>query len=133
MLLILLTDAVHLLYYQLSYIYHTSQCRLRKNMWRSSGIGRPIIIGPLPKKSIGVGRYSKNLHGLHQLMGLFLLLIDGWLNPRRRTGTIAWTNCFHGPPRGRLVKDYEYTVTSSVSWLYLANIQILLQRKIIFY
>ncbi|WP_229376368.1 transposase [Fibrella aquatilis] len=37
--------------------------------------------------------------------------------------TIAWTNFFR-----RIVKDYEYTVSSSVSWLYLANIQIMLQR-----
>jgi len=37
--------------------------------------------------------------------------------------SIAWTNFFR-----RIVKDYEYTVSSSVSWLYLANIQIMLQR-----
>ena len=37
--------------------------------------------------------------------------------------TIGWTNFFR-----RIVKDYEYTVSSSVSWLYLANIQIMLQR-----
>jgi transposase len=37
--------------------------------------------------------------------------------------TIAWTNFFR-----RIVKDYEYTLLSSVSWLYLANIQIMLQR-----
>lgn len=37
--------------------------------------------------------------------------------------TIAWTNFFR-----RIVKDYEYTVSSSVSWLYLANIQIMLQQ-----
>ncbi|QKZ14721.1 IS5 family transposase [Spirosoma sp. KUDC1026] len=37
--------------------------------------------------------------------------------------TIAWTNYFR-----RIVKDYEYTVSSSVCWLYLANIQIMLQR-----
>ena len=37
--------------------------------------------------------------------------------------TIAWTNFFR-----RIVKDYEYTASSSVSWLYLANIQIMLQR-----
>jgi transposase len=37
--------------------------------------------------------------------------------------TIAWTNFFR-----RIVKDYEYTLSSSVSWLYLANIQIMLQR-----
>ncbi len=39
--------------------------------------------------------------------------------------SIAWTNYFR-----RIVKDYEYTVSSSVCWLYLANIQIMLQRII---
>lgn len=37
--------------------------------------------------------------------------------------SIGWTNFFR-----RLVKDYEYTLSSSVNWLYLANIQIMLQR-----
>jgi transposase len=37
--------------------------------------------------------------------------------------TFAWTNFFR-----RIVKDYEYTVSSSVSWLFLANIQLMLQR-----
>nr|WP_293691585.1 MULTISPECIES: transposase [unclassified Spirosoma] len=37
--------------------------------------------------------------------------------------SISWTNFFR-----RLVKDYEYTISSSVNWLYLANIQIMLQR-----
>ncbi|WP_026308497.1 IS5 family transposase [Spirosoma spitsbergense] len=37
--------------------------------------------------------------------------------------SIAWTNFFR-----RIIKDYEYTVSSSVNWLYLANIQIMLQR-----
>lgn len=37
--------------------------------------------------------------------------------------TIAWTNFFR-----RIVKDYEYTISSSVTWLYLANIQLMLQR-----
>ncbi len=37
--------------------------------------------------------------------------------------TISWTNFFR-----RLVKDYEYTVESSVAWLVLANITIMLQR-----
>ena len=37
--------------------------------------------------------------------------------------SIAWTNFFR-----RLVKDYEYTVSSSINWLYLANIQLMLQR-----
>ena len=43
----------------------------------------------------------------------------GWVVER----TIGWTNFFR-----RVVKDYEYTASSSVSWLYLANIQIMLQR-----
>jgi transposase len=37
--------------------------------------------------------------------------------------SIAWTNFFR-----RVVKDYEYTISSSVCWIYLANIQIMLQR-----
>lgn len=37
--------------------------------------------------------------------------------------SIAWTNFFR-----RLVKDYEYTLSSAVNWLYLANSQIMLQR-----
>lgn len=37
--------------------------------------------------------------------------------------SIAWTNFFR-----RIVKDYEYTLSSSVGWLYLANVQIMLQR-----
>jgi transposase len=37
--------------------------------------------------------------------------------------TIAWTNFFR-----RIVKDYEYTVSSSVAWILLANIQLMLQR-----
>lgn len=37
--------------------------------------------------------------------------------------TIAWTNFFR-----RLVKDYEYSVDSSVAWLLLANTTIMIQR-----
>nr|WP_227699036.1 transposase [Spirosoma radiotolerans] len=37
--------------------------------------------------------------------------------------TIAWTNFFR-----RLAKDYEYTISSSVSWLYLADMRVMLQR-----
>jgi transposase len=53
--------------------------------------------------------------------------------PHRRTGwvverTIAWTNFFPVRRCGRLVKDYEYTVSSSVGWLFLGNIQIMLQQ-----
>jgi transposase len=37
--------------------------------------------------------------------------------------TIAWTNFFR-----RIVKDYEYSVDSSVAWLLLANTAIMIQR-----
>ena len=45
------------------------------------------------------------------------------VEPVRRCGTSAWTNYFR-----RLIKDYEYTVSSSVGWLYLGNIQLMLYR-----
>ena len=37
--------------------------------------------------------------------------------------TIAWTNFFR-----RTTKDYEHTVSSTMNWLTLINIQIILQR-----
>lgn len=49
----------------------------------------------------------------------FVPIAKRWVVER----SIAWTNFFR-----RLVKDYEYTLSSSVSWLYLANTQIMLQR-----
>ncbi|GAB3640406.1 transposase family protein [Spirosoma arcticum] len=50
---------------------------------------------------------------------VFIPVAKRWVVER----SIAWSNFFR-----RIVKDYEYTVSSSVSWLYLANIQIMLQR-----
>ena len=41
------------------------------------------------------------------------------VQPGRRKGMISFR---------RLVKDFEYTLSSSVSWLYLTNVQIMLQR-----
>lgn len=49
----------------------------------------------------------------------FVPIAKRWVVER----TIAWSNFFR-----RIVKDYEYTTSSSVGWLYLANIQIILQR-----
>jgi transposase len=49
----------------------------------------------------------------------FIPVAKRWVVER----TFAWTNFFR-----RIVKDYEYTVSSSVSWLFLANIQLMLQR-----
>lgn len=54
----------------------------------------------------------ESLHG-------FVPVAKRWVVER----SIAWTNFFR-----RIVKDYEYTVSSSVSWLYLANMQVMLQR-----
>lgn len=54
----------------------------------------------------------------------FVPVAKRWVvEPVRQCGSIAWTNFFR-----RIVKDYEYTLSSSVSWLYLANVQIMLQR-----
>lgn len=49
----------------------------------------------------------------------FVPIAKRWVVER----SIAWTNYFR-----RIVKDYEHTVSSSASWLYLANSQIMLQR-----
>lgn len=49
----------------------------------------------------------------------FVAVSKRWVVER----SIAWTNFFR-----RLVKDYEYTLSSSINWLYLANIQLMLQR-----
>jgi transposase len=54
----------------------------------------------------------------------FVPVARRWVvEPVRRSGSIAWTNFFR-----RIVRDYEYTKSSSVNWLYLANIQLMLQR-----
>ncbi len=74
------------------------------------------------------GMFAKNLAGWsvdfekasrpESVQG-FVPVAKRWVVER----SIAWTNFFR-----RIVKDYEYTVSSSINWLYLANIQIMLQR-----
>lgn len=54
----------------------------------------------------------------------FIPVAKRWVVER----TFAWTNRRATPFFRRIVKDYEYTVSSSVSWLFLANIQLMLQR-----
>jgi transposase len=49
----------------------------------------------------------------------FVPIAKRWVVER----TIAWTNFFR-----RIVKDYEYTILSSESWVLLANTTIMLQR-----
>jgi signal peptidase I len=65
---------------------------------------------------------------LNRLRDLYQLPGSGSLNrsagAERLPGRIARATPF----LPRIVKDYEYTLSSSVSWLYLANIQIMLQR-----
>lgn len=51
----------------------------------------------------------------------FVPIAKRWVVER----TIAWTNFFR-----RIVKDYEYTVQSSATWLILANMTIMLQRMV---
>lgn len=52
----------------------------------------------------------------------FVPIAKRWVVER----TIAWTNFFR-----RIVKDYEYTTQSSVAWLILANMTVMLQRIIL--
>jgi transposase len=49
----------------------------------------------------------------------FVPIAKRWVVER----TISWTNVFR-----RIVKDYEYSVESSATWLILANMTIMLQR-----
>ena len=89
-----------------------------------------------------VGERLEKVYGDQAYNGVFAQALAGWSidfekasRPESAQGfvpvarwwvverSIAWTNFFR-----RIVKDYEYTLSSSVSWLYLANIQIMLQR-----
>ena len=99
-----------------------------------------------------VGERLKKVYGDTAYNGLFANELDEWgidfekaarpesaqgfvpvakrwvVEPVRRCGSIAWTNFFPVRRCGRLVKDYEYTVSSSEAWLYLGNSQLMLQR-----
>ena len=52
----------------------------------------------------------------------FIPVAKRWVVDR----SISWTNFFR-----KIVKDYEYTVSSSVAWVLLANIQLMLQRTLL--
>ena len=103
--------------------------------------------GPAAVSLIGdmlwrAGERLEKVYGDQSYNGIFAKALAGWSidfekasRPESAEGfvpvakrwvverTIGWTNYFR-----RVVKDYEYTIVSSVSWLYLANIQIMLQR-----
>jgi transposase len=89
-----------------------------------------------------VGERLEKVYGDQSYNGVFAKALAGWSIDFERASrpesiqgfvpvakrwvverTIAWTNFFR-----RIVKDYEYTLLSSVNWLYLANIQLMLQR-----
>ncbi len=101
------------------------------------------LIDEIVQDGVGyIGERLKKVYGDQAYNGVFAAELSQWgigfekaARPESARGfvpvakrwvverTIAWTNFFR-----RLVKDYEYTVSSSEAWLYLGNIQILLQR-----
>jgi len=89
-----------------------------------------------------VGDRLQKVYGDQSYKGVFAQVLAGWsiefekasrvesaqgLEPVAKRWvaerSIAWTNLFRC-----IVKDYEYTLSSSANWMYLANIQIMLQR-----
>lgn len=111
---------------------------------QADGLAAVCLIGDVLWR---VGDRLEKVYGDQSYNGLFASALADWYidfekasrpesaqgfvpiaKPHRRTGwvverTIAWTKYFR-----RIVKDYEYTLLSSASWLYLANIQLMLQR-----
>ena len=65
---------------------------------------------------------------LNRLRDLYQLPGGGSLNRSAGAGRLPGRIARATPFLPRIVKDYEYTLSSSLSWLYLANIQIMLQR-----
>jgi transposase len=63
---------------------------------------------------------------LNRLRDLYQLPGGGSLNRSAGAGRLPGRIARATPFLPRIVKDYEYTLSSSVSWLYLANIQIML-------
>mgnify|MGYP003577572316 CR=1 FL=1 len=103
--------------------------------------------GPAAVRLIGdilwqVGERLEKIYGDQSYNGVFAQELTNWSidfekasRPESAQGfvpvakrwvverSIAWTNYFR-----RIAKDYEYSVLSAVSWLYLANIQLMIQR-----
>ena len=101
-----------------------------------------LLVTMLSEEDQYVGDRLTKLYGDQAYNGVFADVVGSWglafekaSRPESAIGfvpvakrwvverTIAWTNFFR-----RLVKDYEYTVSSPVGWLYLGNIQLMLQR-----
>lgn len=99
--------------------------------------GMPLLIQVKPfeerlERILGDDAYNGVFAKAAQLQGLvfekssrpesaqgFVPIAKRWVVER----TISWTNVFR-----RIVKDYEYSVQSSATWLILANMTIMLQR-----
>ena len=118
----------------------------RGRLWAAKVHATHLADGPASISLIGdilyIGDRLEKVYGAQAYNGVFATALGEWdvafekvARPESAWGfvsvakrwvverNIAWTNFFR-----RLVKDYEYTVSSSVGWLFLANIQLMLQR-----
>ena len=81
-------------------------------------LGDGPYLGQFAEQVQGLGAVFEHASRPESAEG-FVPVAHRWVVER----SISWTNFFR-----RLVKDYEYTVESSVAWLVLANVTIMLQR-----
>ena len=81
-------------------------------------LGDAAYGGVFAKEALGQGLVFEKASRPETAQG-FVPVAKRWVVER----TIAWTNFFR-----RIVKDYEYTVQSSATWLILANLTIMLHR-----
>ncbi len=81
-------------------------------------LGDDAYSGQFAKKAQEKGLVFEKASRPESVRG-FVPVAKRWVVER----TIAWSNFFR-----RIVKDYEYTVQSSATWLILANMTIMLQR-----
>ena len=81
-------------------------------------LGDDAYMGVFAKKAHEKGLVFERASRPESVKG-FVPIAKRWVVER----TIAWTNFFR-----RVVKDYEYTIQSSATWVILANMTIMLQR-----
>lgn len=81
-------------------------------------LGDDAYIGVFAKKAQEKGLVFERASRPESVKG-FVPIAKRWVVER----TIAWTNFFR-----RVVKDYEYTIQSSATWVILANMTIMMQR-----
>lgn len=115
-------------------IWHVKVHAANENDGRAAAalLKLPTVLGKRLKKIVGDNAYLGAFSDEVRRKGLifeqgqkpestkgFVPIAKRWVVER----TIAWTNFFR-----RIIKDYEYTIQSSVAWVLLANITIMLQR-----